>query len=107
MAAYAHMVQYARLHLRLLPQWLASAYSLSRHHLDLVLTVLPQVLGSLSWWKEPSSVMGEVPFATPQPVVTVVTDASVLRWGSHLSNLMTQGLWSPEELPLHINISEH
>lgn len=40
-AACTYVVQYARLHVRLLQMWLAMVYSPSRHHLDIVLMVSP------------------------------------------------------------------
>lgn len=57
---------------------------------DVMLTVPPQVLVSLSLWRNPSSLTSGVPLATlpPQPLVTLVTDAS----GAHLGSLRTQGL---------------
>nr|XP_042698655.1 leucine-rich repeat and calponin homology domain-containing protein 1 isoform X6 [Chrysemys picta bellii] len=47
-----------------------------------------------------------VPFATPQPTLTLVTDAADLGWGAHLGDLWTLGLWSREEKLLHINLKE-
>ncbi|XP_050825375.1 uncharacterized protein LOC127058925 [Gopherus flavomarginatus] len=38
--------------------------------------------------------------------MSLTTDASDLGWGAHLGTLRTQGLWSQEEVGLHINMRE-
>lgn len=50
--------------------------------------------------------MEGVLFVNPRPIVSLISDASDLGWGAHLSVLQTQGLWSWEELVLHINVRE-
>lgn len=47
-----------------------------------------------------------VTFAAPQPLVALVADASDLGRRAHLDNFRTQGLWSQEELSLHITVKE-
>lgn len=42
----------------------------------------------------------------PQPIVTLVWDASALGCGAHFDYLRTQGLWSREEFSQPINIRE-
>lgn len=64
------------------------------------------VLDSLKWWLDPRVLCKGVPFTRPQPSAHPVSDTSVLGWGAHLGHLRTQGLWSQEELLLHINIRE-
>lgn len=78
MAVGTYMLQHARLRLRPLQKWLSSVYSPGRSQLVSVLTILPSVLCSLCWWKDPSAVLRGVSFMPPQPLVTLVTDASDL-----------------------------
>lgn len=107
MVTSTYVVRHAELRLRLLRICLASVYSTNRHHLGSMLTVPSLVLASLNWWRDLRLVMMGVPFVAPQPSVYVVLDASDLGWGAHLNSLRTQGLWSQEELSLHVNDNLH
>lgn len=62
--------------------------------------------GFLTWWLDPVSILSRVPFEFPQPSIMLVSNASDLGWEAHLGNLRTQGLWSEDELSLHINVKE-
>lgn len=106
MAASTYLVWHAVLHLRSLQTWFASVHSPNRQHLDLVLTVPDPIFTSLDWWKDPQSATAGVAFVIPQPFVSLVSVVSNLGWGVHLSCLRTKGLWSQEEVSLHINIRE-
>ncbi|KAG6937400.1 ORF 3, partial [Chelydra serpentina] len=106
MASCTFVTAHARLRLRPLQAWLSSAYRPRRDSLDLILTVPAQVLASLNWWLDPRKVLAGVPFHPPQPSLALTMDASSLGWGAHLQNLQTQGLWSEQELTLHINVRE-
>ncbi|XP_050822092.1 uncharacterized protein LOC127057247 [Gopherus flavomarginatus] len=106
MAACTFVTKHARLRLRPFQTWLASVYWPGRESLDLILTVPPNVLGSLTWWLTPTLVCAGMPFHPPQPSMALTTDASSLGWGDRLEGLRTQGLWSAQELTLHINVRE-
>lgn len=86
--------------------WLASVYLPSCHHLDSVLTVPPLVLASLDWWQDTLMVCTGIPFARPQPLISLVSDVSERGCGAHLGHLRTQGLSFHEELLLHSNVRE-
>ncbi|XP_050794038.1 uncharacterized protein LOC127043859 [Gopherus flavomarginatus] len=86
--------------------WLHSVFRPGRDHLDVLVTVPPDPLRSLNWWLTPSLVCAGMPFHPQQPSMTLTTDASSLGWGAHLGHLRTQGLWSSQELSLHINVRE-
>lgn len=47
------------------------------------------VLASLDRWTSPASVCVEIPFAHPQPILTLVTDTYAFGWGAHLGSLQT------------------
>lgn len=104
MAACTFVTRHARLRLCPLQTWLNLVYRLSRDSIDTIVTIPPSTLGSLNWWLTPSLVYAGLPFHPPQPSVSLMTDASSLGWGAHLGSLRTQGLWSPQELTLHINV---
>ncbi|KAM7164069.1 uncharacterized protein RBU57_008131 [Macrochelys suwanniensis] len=106
MASCTSVVQHARLRLQPLQAWLASVYRPGRDNLDMVLTVPARTLDSLQWWLDPLIVGAGVPFQSPHPSLTLVTDASALGWGAHLGDLTMQGMWQHHELDLHINIKE-
>ncbi|KAM7182065.1 uncharacterized protein RBU57_000616 [Macrochelys suwanniensis] len=106
MASCTYVVQHARLCLRPLQAWLASVYRPGRDSLDMVLTVPNPMLDSLRWWLNPWMVGAGVPFQSPQPTLTLVTDASALGWGAHLGHLTMQGMWQHHEITLHVNIKE-
>lgn len=38
--------------------------------------------------------------------MSLITDALVMGWGANFGVLRTQGLWSQEELSLHISVRE-
>ncbi|KAH1183772.1 hypothetical protein KIL84_014388 [Mauremys mutica] len=45
-------------------------------------------------------------FRSRPPSTELVSDASDLGWGAHEGDVKTQGLWSAQDLPLHINVKE-
>ena len=47
-----------------------------------------------------------VPLQVPSPSVILLTDAQKTGWGLHLLDLTAAGIWTREELGLHINILE-
>lgn len=57
----------------------------------------------LQWWLRVPNLTSGVPFSTPDPELTVVTDASSFGWGGHLGDLTVSGTWSPEWSQKHIN----
>lgn len=81
-------------------------YIPSSHTLDTVVTILPMVICSFQWWLDSVTVRKGVPFASPTPSMLLVIDVSDMGQGAHLGPLKTQGLWSVEELSLHINLRE-
>lgn len=62
--------------------------------LDKQVTVSLQVKNSLDWWKDQCSVCAGVPFVYAAPTITVARNTLLLRWGAHLSRLITQDRWS-------------
>nr|XP_042705726.1 uncharacterized protein LOC122173660 [Chrysemys picta bellii] len=63
-------------------------------------------VGLPSMAARPREVRTGVPFLDPEPSLSLVIDASDRGLGAHLGGLRTQGLWSREDLSLHINVRE-
>ena len=60
----------------------------------------------LDWWQNPANVMKGSDLHPKDHSIQLFTDASNKGWGAHLEQSSTQGLWSPQEKGLHINVLE-
>ena len=60
----------------------------------------------LDWWQNPAYVMKGSDLHPKDHSIQLFTDASNEGWGAHLEQNSTQGLWSPQEKGLHINVLE-
>ena len=60
----------------------------------------------LDWWQNPANVMKGSDLHPKVHSIQLFTDASNEGWGAHLEQSSTQGLWSPQEKGLHINVLE-
>ena len=58
------------------------------------------------WWQNPANVMKGSHLHPKDHSIQLFTDASNEGWGSHLEPSSTQGLLSPQEKGLHINVLE-
>ncbi|KAM9130338.1 complement factor H-like [Pangshura tecta] len=74
--------------------------------MDKVLTMLDSVIASLRWWSTPNNMLQGVLFWHSAPPLELVSNTSDLDWGDHVGNFQTQGLWSAQDLILHINVKE-
>lgn len=79
-------------------------YLLRRHHIDMLVHEPKWILSSLDWWKNSTNVCKGVLFVSPKLFFTLVMDALDLGCRAHLGLLQMQGLWSTQDLSLHINI---
>ena len=57
-------------------------------------------------WQNPANVMKGSDLHPKDHSIQLFTDASNKGWGTHLEQSSTQGLWSPQEKGLHINVLE-
>ena len=57
----------------------------------------------LEWWLDPTNLTLGVPFSTPDPALTIVTDASSYGWGGHLGDQTASGVWPDQWKSKHIN----
>nr|XP_016847900.1 PREDICTED: uncharacterized protein LOC107982642 [Anolis carolinensis] len=92
--------------LRPLQNWFVREFNPLLDRQDRILSPPQAVLRSLAWWTKEHNVCSGLPFNSPQPSVSLTTDASSQGWGAHLQDLTTHSHWSTIELSLHINALE-
>lgn len=76
------VIPYARLHLHCLWSGLKLFYTCSKHHQDMPLIIPPLILSILKWWKNTMNACRGVPFWVPLPSKIIITDSSLLGWGT-------------------------
>ena len=74
--------------------------------LDSLLPWTEAISAHLDWWQNPANVMKGSDLHPKDHSIQLFTDASNEGWGAHLDQSSTQGLWSPQEKGLHINVLE-
>ncbi len=60
----------------------------------------------LQWWAHCLWQWNGKPMNSPQPALTITSDASMEGWGAHCGQIQTGGRWTPEEKSHHINYLE-
>jgi ribonuclease HI len=103
--ATVRLVPLGRLHMRPIQYALATLWKWGSP-LDSQVLLSPETLAHLRWWTQRDNVMIGTALHQPQAVVVVYTDASLEGWGAHCTHLHAQGVWSPQEKSLHINLLE-
>lgn len=106
MASCIFIVHNARLHMRPLQQALEDQWSQTSGRWDDQIVLPQSAKDSFKWWTDRLNIMKGVPFHQEIPKQTIVTDASLVGWGAHMSHLQVQGLWSEVERGYHINFLE-
>ena len=99
------LIPYGRLHVRpfqihLLDHW----DPFSGDPMELIPTA--PVTQAAVWWLHRKNLMKGVPLVPPPYTLRIYTDACIKGWGAHMDEHAVQGLWSPEESVLHINVLE-
>ena len=74
--------------------------------LDSLLPWTEAISAHLDWWQNPANVMKGSDLHPKDHSIQLFTDTSNEGWGAHLEQSSTQGLWSPQEKGLHINVLE-
>ena len=74
--------------------------------LDSLLPWTEAISAHLDWWQNPANVIKGSDLHPKDHSIQLFTDASNEGWGAHLEQSSTQGLWSPQEKGLHINVLE-
>jgi len=98
--------QYGRTKLRDIQWCLKRQWAPAAHKLGQMVFVSDEVRRALRWWLDESNLARGAPIRLPEPQVLVQTDASKAGWGGHSGNRTFQGIWTPIEALLHINILE-
>lgn len=77
-----------------------------RQHVNMRMQITPRSPQIVVLVEGPSPGMQRVLFSPPLPTKMLVTDTFTLCWRAHLDHLQIQGLWTPKELSLYINVLE-
>ena len=99
------MVPEGRLHMRPFQFHLKEHWKFPQP-LDSLLPWTEAISAHLVWWQNPANVMKGSHLHPKGHSIQLLTDASNEGWGAHLEPSSTQGLWSPQEKGLHINVLE-
>ena len=105
LASTEKMVPEGRLHMRPFQFHLKEHWKFPQP-LDSLLPWTEAISAHLDWWQNPANVMKGSDLHPKDHSIQLFTDASNEGWGAHLEQSSTQGLWSPQEKGLHINVLE-
>ena len=105
LASTEKMVPEGRLHMRPFQFHLKEHWKFPQP-LDSLLPWTEAISAHLDWWQNPANVMEGSDLHPKDHSIQLFTDASNEGWGAHLEQSSTQGLWSPQEKGLHINVLE-
>lgn len=89
----AYVTSFTRLHWWCLQTWFHLIHLLSRDRIDSKVTITSRVLTSLDWWSNPNKILVRTPFNLPMLRATILMDASLTRWGTHLYCYTALGSW--------------
>lgn len=64
----------------------------------------PALIRTLDWWMDCGNVCAGIPFVHLSPTVTVVINASLIGWGSHMEGTQFQRAWSEHKENLYMNV---
>ena len=65
-----------------------------------------EVRQDLDWWLDRARLERGVSLEQVSPQLELWSDASDVGWGAHLDEVVTSGLWAPEEVESSINVRE-
>ncbi|MES9883340.1 MAG: reverse transcriptase domain-containing protein [Sedimenticola sp.] len=108
LSAAAGLLQLGRLHLRPLQVYLLFLWRPHVMPLEQMIPLSGLFKRHLRWWALERRYWEGVPMVVTPPSVFLTTDASQSGWGASLDPVgrLYQGIWSPEEVGLHINLLE-
>ena len=99
-------IPFGRLYLRPLQWHLQEHWDQLQDSPEEIVPISPVTRTCLQWWISQLTSPVGVPLASPNPDLTIFTDASEKGWGAHVGFQTFQGTWSLEEQTLHINVLE-
>ena len=105
MASLTHLVSGGRLRMRPLQWCLRRQWS---RPTESSVQVIPdgESVQAVSWFLLSGRLTQGVSLSVPVPSLHLWTDASLEGWGAHSQDWQAQGLWSPAQARLHINVLE-
>ncbi len=108
LSAAAGLLPLGRLHLRPLQVYLLFLWRPHVMPLEQMIPLSALFKRHLRWWAQEHRYWEGVPMVVPPPALFLTTDASQSGWGASLDPVgrLFQGIWSPEEVGLHINLLE-
>ena len=107
MSSMTAVVPFARMHMRYMQLFLLHYWRPHRDPMSMLLTVPESLLPDVRWWRNTANLLVGVSLAHRPSQYTMTTDASLYGWGGHLdSHEGVQGLWTPQEKEMHINVLE-
>ena len=65
-----------------------------------------EILQDLDWWLDRARLERGISLEQVSPQLELWSDASDVGWGAHLDEVVTSGLWAPEEVESSINVRE-
>jgi hypothetical protein len=102
----ADVVQLGRLHIRPLLFDLLEHWTPFSQDWEASIPILEVLSTHRSWWLQRENVMTGFSLASPVPILTLFTDASLLGWGAYLEGQTVSGMWSSTLQKDHINLLE-
>ena len=106
LASLERLVPHGRLRMRSLQWHLKSQWSPESDPPSLPVALPEEARRDLSWWMVRDHLLVGVRFGTPAPNLHLYSDASSSGWGAHLLDQNVSGVWSAQEMLLHINLLE-
>ena len=105
-ASMVEILPLCRLFMRPVQFFLLERFNPCQDPLSLLIHLTNSIKPFLRWWTEPQNLSQGRQFVDVRPAVTITTDASNSGWGATWGARSIAGLWSHQEIPLHINLLE-
>ncbi len=106
MASQYRFIKWGRLRMREIQWHLHSHWNQLRDHPYQKIPITEDLRNSLVWWLNHCNNPKGVPLIPPPYDLRLYTDASTQGWGGHAGDIQLQGVWTPQEQLLHINLLE-
>ena len=106
MESMARLLPDGRAHKRMLQWCIKDRWSQADQPWDFHISLGPWFNKAIIQWLNRDFLFTMVPLCRPQPDLFLFTDASLVGWGAHMSDLSASGLWSAYWQTQHINVLE-
>ena len=106
MESLATIVPLGRAYKRPLQRLFRERWQQSRDPWDRMIPLGPWFTEAVRPWMDEAWLQEGVPIVLPPPDKELFTDASMIGWGAHYDQHAVHGVWTGEEMSLHINLLE-